>query len=206
MLQRSSLEELHDDERPVVVSLDLVDGADVGMVQRGGGPRFPPKTLDRAADPGPVLRAGTSGRQSGPIRGPRPCRPRPCRRRRAFPGCGNGRRPRPSRKTAVSWRSSLCSRTATCAAISIAGLSRKRSAFCSRVSKRPRFSLQRVRRPRMLPQKGVALFRRQLQSCVQQLIESLPLFRVHRLSRRRVRDKARTWRCSSRASPWRARL
>ena len=46
MLQRHSLEELHDDEGVAVLLADLVNRADVGMIQRGRGPRFPPEALD----------------------------------------------------------------------------------------------------------------------------------------------------------------
>src|ERR1700674_5112915 len=62
------------------------------------------------------------------------------------------------------------------------------------------FTLQPFVAGTRFSQKAVPLLWRPLQCCVQQLIELLRLFRVHRPSRRRVRDKARTWRCSSRAS------
>ena len=46
--QRHAFEQLHDDERlaPVVL-VDVVDGADVRMIQRGGGPRFAVESLQR---------------------------------------------------------------------------------------------------------------------------------------------------------------
>ena len=40
ILQRRALEILHDDERPLVLLTDVVDRADVRMVERRGGPRF----------------------------------------------------------------------------------------------------------------------------------------------------------------------
>ena len=42
------------------------------------------KSLDRVWISRPILPAGTSGPRSGPIQGPRPCRPRPFRPRRVF--------------------------------------------------------------------------------------------------------------------------
>ena len=40
MLQRAALEKLHHDERTSILLADFVDGADVGMVERGGGLRL----------------------------------------------------------------------------------------------------------------------------------------------------------------------
>src|SRR5688572_12406333 len=42
-----TLQQLHDDERAALVLADIIDGADVGVVQRRGGSRFGPKTVDR---------------------------------------------------------------------------------------------------------------------------------------------------------------
>src|ERR1700741_2784641 len=47
MLQRHSVQKFHDDERVAVVVADLINGADVGMVECGSGTRFPAKTLQR---------------------------------------------------------------------------------------------------------------------------------------------------------------
>ena len=47
MLQRDPIQVLHGDEPEAVVVRDLVDGADVGMVQGGGGPGFAPKAFQR---------------------------------------------------------------------------------------------------------------------------------------------------------------
>jgi hypothetical protein len=43
--QGLAFEQFHDDERVAVVLVDVVDGADVRMIQRGCGPRFPAKAL-----------------------------------------------------------------------------------------------------------------------------------------------------------------
>ena len=45
--QGSAVEPFHRDERPAVVFTNLVDGADVGMIQRRRGSCFAPETLDR---------------------------------------------------------------------------------------------------------------------------------------------------------------
>ena len=40
MLQRRPVEKLHHEERPAVLLADIVDGADVGVIQRRGGARL----------------------------------------------------------------------------------------------------------------------------------------------------------------------
>ena len=49
MLQRLPFEQLHGDEVPSIELVDLMDGADVRVVQGRGGPRFPLKALNRLA-------------------------------------------------------------------------------------------------------------------------------------------------------------
>ena len=53
MLQRLAFEQLHGDERnclaAVVHDVDFIDGADVGVIQRRGCPRFPLKSFERRA-------------------------------------------------------------------------------------------------------------------------------------------------------------
>jgi hypothetical protein len=45
MLQRHAIEKLHGDERMTGMFADLIDGADVGMIQRGRRARFTAKAL-----------------------------------------------------------------------------------------------------------------------------------------------------------------
>ena len=45
VLQRSAFQALHDDVEPVLILADVVNGADVGMVQRGCGAGFTLKAL-----------------------------------------------------------------------------------------------------------------------------------------------------------------
>jgi hypothetical protein len=45
MLQRQAVEELHDNKGMLFGLPDLVDGADIGMIQCRGGSRLPPKPL-----------------------------------------------------------------------------------------------------------------------------------------------------------------
>src|ERR1019366_6767111 len=47
MLQRHAIEEFHGNERSTVLLVNVVDGADVGMVQRRGGASFAPEALQR---------------------------------------------------------------------------------------------------------------------------------------------------------------
>ncbi len=46
MLERLTFEMLHGDEGPPPVLADLIDGANAGMVQGGGGARFAPEALE----------------------------------------------------------------------------------------------------------------------------------------------------------------
>jgi hypothetical protein len=75
VLQGQAVQKLHGDESLSALLVNLVDGADVGMVQRGGGLRLPLKTAQRLRFLGDFVRAGTSKRRSGATRRPRPCRP-----------------------------------------------------------------------------------------------------------------------------------
>ena len=46
MLQRQAVQKLHGDERLTVLVANFVDGADVGMIQCGGGLRFALKAVE----------------------------------------------------------------------------------------------------------------------------------------------------------------
>jgi len=46
MFERDAVQELHDDERVAIVLADLVDGADIGMIERGRGARFAAKAFE----------------------------------------------------------------------------------------------------------------------------------------------------------------
>ena len=45
--QGLAFEQFHSDEVLVFMLADLINGADVGVIQRGGGPRFTPETFKR---------------------------------------------------------------------------------------------------------------------------------------------------------------
>ena len=47
ILQRRALQAFHNDEKPVLVFADIVDGADVGVIQRRRRARFPLKSFAR---------------------------------------------------------------------------------------------------------------------------------------------------------------
>jgi hypothetical protein len=47
VLQRVAIQELHGDEGLFVLTADVVNGADVGMIQARGGLGLPPKSLQR---------------------------------------------------------------------------------------------------------------------------------------------------------------
>jgi len=47
VLHREAVQKLHGDEAFAFVLADFVDGADIGMVQGGSGPRLAPESLER---------------------------------------------------------------------------------------------------------------------------------------------------------------
>ncbi len=71
-------------KRLAVVHADVVDGADVRMVERRGRPSLALEALQRLGARRGLLRAGTSAPRAGRARCPRPRRPRPCHRHRAW--------------------------------------------------------------------------------------------------------------------------
>ncbi len=55
VLERSAVEKFHGDEGAAVVFADVVDGTDVGMVQRGGGTRFTLESFERLRIVGEIV-------------------------------------------------------------------------------------------------------------------------------------------------------
>ena len=90
MLQSFAIQELHGDERLAVLLADLVNRADIGMIQRRSCLCFTPKAFERCGS-----LATSSGRNFSatkrPSWCPQPCRPRPCHRRPAFQRRGSAR-------------------------------------------------------------------------------------------------------------------
>ncbi len=94
MLERLAFQQLHDDEGlPSVLDafVDIVDRADVRMIQSRGGACFTPEPLQRLNVLGQLFWEETSGRRGGAGGCRRPCRPLPFRRCRASPGRDNVR-------------------------------------------------------------------------------------------------------------------
>src|SRR5260370_39310279 len=56
VLQREPVQKLHGDVGLVATLADVVNRADVGMVERGGGPSFTPETFQRLRVSGNVIR------------------------------------------------------------------------------------------------------------------------------------------------------
>jgi hypothetical protein len=55
LLQRFPVEELHCDEGAAAFFSDLMNGADIGMIQRGSSARLPPEALQSGAVIGEVV-------------------------------------------------------------------------------------------------------------------------------------------------------
>ena len=53
--QAAALEQLHHHERTAAGLADVVDGADVGVIERRGGLRLPPEALERLGVEGPIV-------------------------------------------------------------------------------------------------------------------------------------------------------
>ena len=91
VLQRHAIQKLHGDERLAVLLANFVDGADVGMVQRGGGLRLALEAARGLRVFGDVVGQKLQGDKAVERQCPRPCRPHPSRRRRASRRCGSAR-------------------------------------------------------------------------------------------------------------------
>src|SRR5205814_9544334 len=54
--QRVPFQEFHDDEMLALILVNVIDRADVRMVQRGGSPRLTLKSFNRQSVPGEIFR------------------------------------------------------------------------------------------------------------------------------------------------------
>ena len=63
MVQGRALHELHGYKGATFLLADVVDRADVGMIERGGGPSFAAKTLQRLRITGDVIRKKLEGNE-----------------------------------------------------------------------------------------------------------------------------------------------
>ena len=84
VLQRHAIEKFHGDEGLAVLLADVVNGADVGMIQRGGGLGFASGNGRGLAGRWRLLQAEISARRNDSGACPRLCKRHPCRRRRVF--------------------------------------------------------------------------------------------------------------------------
>lgn len=91
MLERLPLQPLHDHEVPAVVGADVVDGADVRVVQRRGGARLALKALDRLRIGGQFLRKDLQRDTAAETGIFGFIHRHPCRRRQAARVCGSAR-------------------------------------------------------------------------------------------------------------------
>ena len=91
VLQGHAIQKLHGDEGLAILFADVVNGADVGMVERGSGLGLALKALQRLAVLGDIVGQKLQGDEAVRAECLRPCKPHPCRRRRAFRQCGSAR-------------------------------------------------------------------------------------------------------------------
>ena len=70
---------------------DVVNGADVGMIERGGSLRLALKALEACAIVGHFIGQELQRDEAVAAGCPRLCKPHPCRRRRAFRRCGSAK-------------------------------------------------------------------------------------------------------------------
>ena len=88
--QRLSLQQLHGDERLAIGFVDVVNSADVGVVQRRGRVGLAAATFQSLGVSHGSFRQELQGNQPAAAWCPRPCTPLPCRRHPAFPEHGSG--------------------------------------------------------------------------------------------------------------------
>ena len=67
-----------------VLIVDFVDGADVGVIEGGGGSGFAFEAVEGLRVFGEFVGEKFEGDEAAELRCLRLCRPRPCRRRRVF--------------------------------------------------------------------------------------------------------------------------
>ena len=96
VLERLPLEQLHSDERRAVVLADLVDGADVGVVERRRRARLAQEALERRRVLRHLVRQELERHLAAEVWCPRRCRQRPCHHRRGDRGLCSERRSRRS--------------------------------------------------------------------------------------------------------------
>ncbi len=201
MFQRDSIEELHGDEGLLVLLADFVDGADVRMVEAEAERASRRKRSSAWGSPGEILGKKLQGDKATEAQ---------------FFGLvndahaataklshdaimGDGAAGTEYRRSA-DWRSLAAARDAR-AATSSAGVRRKLPASL-RLSSKERTSRSSAWSPGHACRRNASRSSgRTLQHRLQQAVDLFPSLGVHRLSRRSIRDRARPWRCSSRASP-----
>jgi hypothetical protein len=197
--QRGSLQILHGDEGAAILLADVVNGADVWMIQRGRGASLALEPAQRLAVVGQVV----------------------CQELENY----GATEPRVLRSVDHTHSASakLLDDAVVGERLADQGISalrhdgvlsgdRQRGQLDGRTLQkvfRVRFGVEQRSNPAFerlvtgagVPQKRVALRHRALQYGLEQVIELFPVIQVHRRFHRTARDKARSWRCSSRVSP-----
>ena len=91
VLQGQAVQILHGDEGLAILFANVVNGADVGMVERGSRLGLAPKALQRLAVLGHVFGKEFQGDEAIAAGCLRPCKRHPCRRHPASRQCGSAR-------------------------------------------------------------------------------------------------------------------
>ena len=91
VLQSHPVKKFHGDERLAILLANIVNGADVGMIQRGSRLGLALKTSQGLRIAGNLVRQEFQGDEAVQAACLRPCKRRPCRRHRVSRGCGNAR-------------------------------------------------------------------------------------------------------------------
>ena len=91
MLQRRPFQKFHRDEGLGVVLANLVNRADVGMIERRRSAGFAAEALKRLCVLGKFVRKEFQRDEASELECLRPCRPRPSRRRPVSRQCGNAK-------------------------------------------------------------------------------------------------------------------
>ena len=68
MLQGHAVQELHDDKGVAIPLAYVMNGAEVGMIERGRGARFAAKAFQRLTVPGQVIRKKLEGDKAAEVR------------------------------------------------------------------------------------------------------------------------------------------
>ena len=203
VLQRFSLETLHDDEGVAVLIADVVNRADVRVTQRGRGARFALEPTERVRIASQVVRHELERHRAQKPRVLGPVHHAHSALAQLLDNAVVGDRLVDLEIAAFVRGFAAPARHAPRGDVDRPIL-QEFSCLALRCQQRPDFALQRLIARACVLQEGIVLGGRKVQDRLQQSLNPIPAFGVHLSCRQSVRDRATPWRPSSPALPCRS--